>query len=80
MQRKIKTIDQLKQLAEDGIECCILLNHGVYSVKFIQWSVDTFYVFNAIDESDQELTVDQIMDDNYTNIGKAMKMGALVVR
>ena len=80
MQKKIKTIDQLKQLAEDGIECCILLNHGVYSVKYISWSVDTFYVFNYIDESDQELTEDQIMDDNYTNIGKAMKMGALVIR
>ena len=77
MQRKIKTIDELKQLAENGLECCIILNHGAYSVKFIQWNVDTFYVYNSIDDSDEELTEEQIMDEN---IGKAMTMGALVVR
>lgn len=79
--RRIKSIEQLKKLAEKGLECFILLNGGLRSSKFIEYSQkdNTFYVFNYIDDSDQTLTESQILDSNYTNIGEAIQKGALIM-
>ena len=81
--RRIRTIEQLKELAadENGLDCFILLNGGLRSSKHIRYWPDdnSFYVFNLIDDSEQELTQSQILDSAYSNIGEAMKKGALIM-
>jgi len=79
--RRIKKIEQLKELAKDGLDCFILLNGGLRSSKHIRYYLDdnSFYVLNLIDDSEQELTESQILDSAYTNIGEAMKKGALIM-
>ena len=80
---RIKTIEQLKELAqrEGGLDCFILLNGGLRSSKYIEYHPDdnSFYVLNFIDSSEHELTESQILDSAYSNIGEAMKKGALIM-
>ncbi len=79
--KRIRTIEQLKELAkEDGLDCYILLNGGLRSSKHIRYYPDdnSFFVFNLIDDSEQELTEAQILDSGYSNIGEAMEKGALI--
>ena len=40
---------------------------------------DIYFIHNRIDDSDQELHEDEIMDENLTNIGKAMKLGNFIL-
>ena len=79
--KRIRTIQQLKELAKNGFNCFILLNGGLRSSKHIRYYPDdnSFYVLNLIDDSEQELTESQILDKAYTNIGEAMKKGALIM-
>ena len=79
--RRIRTVEQLKELAKKGMECCIRLNGGLRSSKFIEYNPDdnSFYVFNYIDDSEQRLTESQILDSEYTNIGEALEKGALIM-
>ena len=58
-----------------------LLNGGLRSSKHIRYYPDdnSFYVLNLIDDSEQELTESQILDSAYSNIGEAMKKGALIM-
>ena len=80
-ERRVRTIDQLKELAKNGLDCFILLNGGLRSSKHIRYYPDdnSFYVLNLIDDSEQELTESQILDKAYTNIGEAMEKGALIM-
>ena len=77
---QIKTIEQLKELAEgeEGVECVIRLRHGLISRKKIDYIEGQFCVFNYIDESEQFLTEEELMDSGHTNIGLAMEKGALI--
>jgi len=81
--KQIKTIEQLKELAkrEMGLDCFILLNGDLRSSKHIRYYPDdnSFFVLNLIDGSEQELTESQILDSAYSNIGEAMKKGALIM-
>ena len=79
--RRIKTIEQLKELAKDGLDCFILLNGGLRSSKHIRYYSDdnSFYVLNLIDDSEQELTEIQILSSDFSNIGEAMKKGCLIM-
>ena len=79
--RRIRKIEQLKELAKNGLDCFILLNGGLRSSKHIRYYSDdnSFYVLNLIDDSEQELTESQILDSAYSNIGEAMKKGALIM-
>jgi len=81
--KRIRTVRQLKELAKDenGLDCFILLNGGLRSSKHIRYWPDdnSFYVLNLIDGSEQELTESQILDKEYSNIGEAMKKGALIM-
>jgi len=81
--KRIRTIEQLKELAkrESGLDCFILLNGGLRSSKHIRYWPDdsSFFVLNLIDDSEQELTESQILDGAYSNIGEAMKKGALIM-
>ena len=78
--RRIRTIEQLKESAKNGLDCFILLNGGLKSSKHIRYHTDdeSFYVLNLIDDSEQELTEAQMLDSSYTNIGEAMKKGCLI--
>jgi len=79
--RRARTVDQLKELAKNGLDCFILLNGGLRSSKHIRYYPDdnSFCVLNLIDDSEQELTESQILDKAYTNIGEAMEKGALIM-
>jgi hypothetical protein len=79
--RRIRSIEQLKELANNGLDCFILLNGDLRSSKHIRYcpNDNTFYVLNLIDDSEQELTEDQILDSAYNHIDEAMKKGALIM-
>jgi len=78
--RRIRTIEKLKEQAEKGLECFILLNGGLRSSKFIRYDREenSFYVFNYIDDTEQTLTEAQVLDSHYCNIREAMEKGALI--
>ena len=80
--KRIRTIEQLKELTKKGgLECYILLNGGLRSSKYIRYYPEdkSFYVFNYIDDNEQELTEAQILDSTYSNIAEAMRKGALIM-
>ena len=72
---------QLKKEAKypDNTDFFIMLNGNLRSSKRIVWEEDEeiFFVVNHIDDSEQELSEEQLMDRRYTNIGYAMTKGAL---
>jgi hypothetical protein len=76
---KVNSLDELKQMC-DGVteDFFIQLNFGARSSKQISYNkdTDTFYILNEIDDTEQELNSEKMMDENYTNIGKAMTFGA----
>ena len=59
----------------------IQLNFGIRSSKSISYNkdTDTFYIINNIDGTEQELNSQTIMDEEHTNIGKAITLGAFYV-
>ena len=74
-------MEQLKKEAqsEDDAEFFILLRGYLRSSKRIIWEEDEkrFFIINFIDDTAEELTEEQLMDREYTNIGYAMTQGAL---
>ena len=79
MTTQVKSINQLKDILADGEtkDFFIQLNHGLRSSKSMSYDGDnTFYVLNNIDDTEQELTEQELMDDDITNIGKAINNGA----
>ena len=78
MSRQIKTIEQLKELSEEGLDCHILLNGGLKSSKHIWYDKEcnVFEVINLIDDSEQRLTQEELF--TQSNIGKAMVLGSLI--
>lgn len=76
--KQITTLTELKKLGASGIECYIRLNGGLRSSKYIEYDGNRFHVLNEIDGTWQRLTPRQLMSPNYTNIGRAMKLGALI--
>ena len=77
--KRIKTIEQLKAEAKDGLDCFIALN-GLRSSKNIWYDEEAkqFEVINLIDGSEECFTESEMMDTRLTNIGAAMKLGALI--
>jgi hypothetical protein len=75
----ITTLERLKQEAREGAGFFILLSRNLRSSKWIVWNDynRVFFVTNFMDGSEQKLTEQQNMDRQYTNIGLAMKKGAL---
>ena len=75
---RVNSLDELKQMC-DGVtkDFFIQLNFGFRSSKNISYnkSTYTFYIFNEIDDTEQELNSKTIMDEDYTNIGKAITFG-----
>jgi hypothetical protein len=79
MPMRITSLEQLKAESEQGAEFFILLNPILRSSKDIAWDAKAkkFHIFNDIDQTEQHLTEHQLMDETLTNIGYAMKKGAL---
>ena len=76
---KVQSIAHLKQILGDGEnhDFFILLTGGLRSRKLISWGGSAFYVLNLVDDEEQELSEAQLMDERYTNVGKAIGRGAL---
>ena len=79
--KRINNIEELNQaLMEERFEFFILLGGGLLrSSKHIEFASEdnTYYVFHAIDGSEETLTSEEMMDEEKSNIGKAMKQGCL---
>lgn len=77
---RVNSLDELKQMC-DGVttDFFIQLNFGIRSSKQISYNkdTDTFYILNEVDDTEQELNSQTIMNEDYTNIGKAITLGAL---
>jgi uncharacterized protein YaaR (DUF327 family) len=76
----IEDLEHLKQLSKDRmLECYISLNGGLRSTKTIQFfpEYNTFNIINYIDDTEQDLTVEELFDEELTNIGKALTLKAL---
>jgi len=78
---RINTIEELKKRGLRGVEVSILLNGGFRSSKYIRYFPEdnTFEVIHYIDGSEEYLTESEIMDEKNTNIGKALRLGSMVV-
>ena len=78
---KVKDINHLRELINGGNnEFIVRLNGCMKSSKFIDNGDNDstgFYILNYLDYSEQEVTEDELFDENITNVGKALKMGAL---
>ena len=74
---KIKSIKDLDNAIAKGIHDYIIQIGILRSSKDIRKTKDGFYqIYNYIDDAEQILSKEQLMDDNYTNIGRAMKSGS----
>jgi len=75
---RVQTMDQLKEhLSKGEAEFFIALQGGFRSSKHIEpTSRGRFWVLNYIDSSTQTLSVKQLFDRAFTNIGRAMTGGA----
>ena len=77
--KRIKTLKQLKANCKDTFEeFFILLNYNLKSSKTIEYlpTIKIFNVINEIDNTRQTLTEKEIINDDITNIGKAIRLGS----
>lgn len=73
--KKISSLKELIEAIENGHND-FFINFGIArSSKNITYDGNIFYIVNEIDGSDQTLDAKQLFDENYTNIGKAIKQG-----
>lgn len=78
--RRVRTLNGLKRMIMNGThDFFIQLNFGLRSSKMIDYCPenDTFDIENEIDGTIQHLNSAQIMNEELTNIGKAMNLGSL---
>ena len=76
---KVTSVDHLfKLVAEGHTDYFIQLNFGARSSKYITHGEKegTLEIENLIDDSRQTLTAKEIMDESFTNIGKAISYGS----
>ena len=71
---KVESIDHLISLVGDGRDFFISFGCA-RSSKYITYDGEKFWVLNYIDDSEQVLTKEQMDDEEYTNIGKAIRNG-----
>lgn len=76
MATKVNNLDHLRELIQQGQHHFFIgLTSGIRSSKYIELAGDQFVVFNDIDGSEDTFTDEEIMDERYTNIGKAISLG-----
>jgi len=77
--RKIESLDHLIKSIKDGhTEYFIALAGNCRSSKIVTFNeeAEVFDILNEIDDTFDTLTKEQMMDQNLTNIGDAIKKGA----
>jgi hypothetical protein len=76
MATKVNNLDHLRELIQQGKHHFFIgLTSILRSSKYIELSGDQFVVFNEIDGSEDTFTDEEMMDERYTNIGKAISLG-----
>jgi hypothetical protein len=77
--KKITSIDELIKECNAGNHEYFISNGIVKSSKYIHYDTDTkiFSITNEIDNSEQELTAEQLNDESITFIGYAIKNNRL---
>ena len=78
--QRISNIEQLDYLLEisEQVDCFISLDFGIGSSKTIWKEEDGVYtILNAIDDSEFNLTKDELFNNQKTLVGEAMKKGSL---
>jgi len=76
---KVESLEHLKRILKDAeadADFVLLLNGCLRSSKYIGYNNGLFCITNCIDDSEQVLNDKEIMDDDYTNIGKGIRQGA----
>ena len=77
---RINNMEQLDFLLEilEQVECFIRLNGGIRSSESIWKQEDGVYtILNEIDDSANNLTKDELFDNQKTLVGEAMNKGSL---
>ncbi len=79
---RVQTVNQLREhLSKGEVEFFIALQGGFRSSKHIEPTPrGRFWVVNYIDSSTQTLSMKQLFDRTFTNIGRAMTGGAFYAR
>lgn len=73
--KKISSLEELIEAIKDNHND-FFINFGIArSSKNITYDGNMFYIVNEIDGSDQTLDAKQLFNEDYTNIGKAIKQG-----
>lgn len=78
--QRINNIKQLDFLLEklEQVDCIINLYAGIHSSKSIWKQEDGIYtILNEIDDSEYNLTKDELFDSQKTLVGEAMNKGRL---
>ncbi len=78
MPQKITSLEELKTAAGDGADFFILLANGLLrSSKYISYDKksDRFWIWNLIDNSEQNLKAENVMKKQHGNIGEAIEKG-----
>lgn len=74
---KIESLEHLKQMCLDNKSEYFIKLGPFRSSKHIEYSEsdDNWWIYNEIDDSEDTLTSEQMMDNQYTNIGDAINKG-----
>lgn len=77
--RKINSIEDLNRALDEELnDFFILLGGGLLrSSKRIEYAEnpDSYHVYHSIDDTEEKLTAEEMMDEEKSNIGKAMRLG-----
>lgn len=76
--QRVKSLEHLKkECFNTGRDCFIQLNGGIRSSKYISFDGREFVIEHLIDGSYEQITPRKLMS---TNIGEAIKQGALFIQ
>lgn len=73
--KQIESLEELIEAIEDNHNDFFISFGMARSSKFITYYNGIFSIVNEIDGSEQSLDSEQLFDEEYTNIGRAIKDG-----
>lgn len=73
--KQIESLEELIEAIEDNHNDFFISFGIARSSKFITYYNGIFSIVNEIDGSEQSLDSEQLFDEEYTNIGKAINAG-----
>lgn len=77
MKLAITSIDELKELAESGVECFVALGGSLRSSKLIEWDGKNFHVFHENVGVWETWSEHELANDPLSNITRALNSGGL---